>query len=294
MTPEGLPKKELRQRVLSSIIPILAVVTLSIGVPYPFFHPIFVLVLTLVLSTSLWEMYQITKNRQHSPHIKTGIISCIAFTVTHYLSITGRTEFNVHELILFAFIIINFAIECLSTRPSLVNLSISIFGFGYVVIPLNLLLNIAYSLQWENATYGAWWTFYVLFVTKISDTGGYFFGKRLGQNKLAPQISPKKTIEGAAGGIIASALGSIVLVLTCQYVFLSQAFPISIWAALFLGCITSIIGQFGDLAESLLKRDSGVKDSNKIPGLGGLLDMTDSLIFSVPTIYLYLAWQGLI
>src|SRR5262249_52359659 len=96
--------------------------------------------------------------------------------------------------------------------------------------------------------------------------------------------SPKKTWEGAISGFVA-ALGTSVL--------LRQLLPLdlALWQALFLGCCISILAQFGDLAESLLKRDMNLKDSNQVPGIGGVLDILDSLVFTSPFIYLFLKFS---
>src|SRR5690606_27483192 len=111
-----------------------------------------------------------------------------------------------------------------------------------------------------------------------TDSGAYFIGRALGRKKLWPEISPKKTVEGAIGGI-ASAL---VLTVIFQWIHPLFAFPKAIAAAL----IIAVFGQMGDLVESALKRHYGVKDSgNILPGHGGILDRFDSLIFVFPILH---------
>ncbi|HKY06162.1 MAG TPA: phosphatidate cytidylyltransferase [Blastocatellia bacterium] len=115
----------------------------------------------------------------------------------------------------------------------------------------------------------------------MTDTGAYYTGRTLGRHKLAPRVSPGKTIEGSIGGFVAAALtGPLV-----KLIFFPE---IPIVHAVILGAMIGILGQVGDLAESLLKRGSGVKDSgNLLPGHGGMLDRVDSILFCAPLVYYY-------
>jgi phosphatidate cytidylyltransferase len=115
----------------------------------------------------------------------------------------------------------------------------------------------------------------------------YFGGKFLGTHALAPQLSPKKTVEGAFFGILGAALLSLAL--PCVW---TDAPVISAVTWLLLGALTGLTAMGGDLFESLLKRDAGVKDSNTIPGLGGVLDIIDSSLFTIPLLYIYLSATG--
>ena len=132
---------------------------------------------------------------------------------------------------------------------------------------------------------GGWWVLLSMIVTFSSDTGGYFAGRFLGRNKLYPTVSPKKTIEGAVGGILA-AIGGTYLV--SQYVDgFSQLTPLH---CLMVGGLGACLAIIGDLAESLMKRAFGVKDSgNLIPGHGGILDRIDGLLFCGP--FIWICWR---
>ena len=113
-----------------------------------------------------------------------------------------------------------------------------------------------------------------------SDTSAYFVGRKFGKTKLAPRISPKKTLEGAAGGLAGSVLCAVIIS------FFVPALPVS--DAIALAVIAGVAGQGGDLFESVLKRSSGVKDSGGIlPGHGGLLDRVDALVFTAPATWAY-------
>jgi phosphatidate cytidylyltransferase len=127
------------------------------------------------------------------------------------------------------------------------------------------------------------WVFLALFATFVSDTAAYFIGKAFGRHKLAPQISPGKTWEGAIAGVIGGIIISVLFTLDTPL-----QFPLNYWQAILLGALISVFGQLGDLAESLLKRNAGVKDSGKLmPGHGGLLDRLDSILFAGAVVYLY-------
>jgi phosphatidate cytidylyltransferase len=123
------------------------------------------------------------------------------------------------------------------------------------------------------------WVFLALFATFGSDTAAYFTGRALGRHKLAPSISPGKTWEGAIAGI----LGAIIVSL-----LFTMLLPLGYGQAIVLGLLVSLFGQLGDLVESLLKRNMGVKDSGSLlPGHGGALDRMDSVIFAGVVVYYY-------
>jgi len=128
--------------------------------------------------------------------------------------------------------------------------------------------------------------FFVLFVTWVSDTTAFFIGRRFGQHKLVPSISPGKTWEGAIGGICGA-----IAVSTLFFAPTPFQLPLVYWQAILLSALASILGQVGDLVESLLKRNMGVKDSGWLmPGHGGILDRIDSLVFAGTVVYYYAIW----
>lgn len=130
---------------------------------------------------------------------------------------------------------------------------------------------------------GARWVFFALLVVMLGDTGGYMVGRRWGKHKLLLRVSPGKTVEGSLGALAGNLLGAAV----AKTVLLPAYSAAGVFAlAVFLG----ILGQIGDLCESALKRAFGAKESGwLIPGHGGVLDRTDSLIFPVAFMYYYLA-----
>ena len=147
---------------------------------------------------------------------------------------------------------------------------------------------------------GRFFFLFFVVVVKSTDIGAYFYGTWFGKHKLVPKISPNKTVEGFFGGVIFAAILGAVLASTLpsvnpMFVKLSEVMfnsgnTILVAAlGLVIGGFLSILGQFGDLAESIWKRDANVKDSGSyIPGMGGILDVIDSLLFPAPAMYLFM------
>lgn len=172
---------------------------------------------------------------------------------------------------------------------TIADIATTILGFIYVGwLPSHMVLlrnlcppgteRIDNPLQQAGLAY-VWVTFFIIWATDIF---AYYFGKRFGKRLLYPQISPKKTVEGAVGGFLASVFwATLVVYVADHYVFPSHPFHFKLWQAPLMGAVVSIACQLGDLCESLLKRDAGFKDSGQIiPGHGGFLDRGDSLIFA--------------
>jgi phosphatidate cytidylyltransferase len=177
----------------------------------------------------------------------------------------------------------------------------SVFAFAYIAIPMALLVQI------RQQPAGAILVIYTLLVVWAGDILAYFVGKSVGRRLMSPQISPKKTWEGAIASIVASvAVGALWfryapevssallrggLIERRDGIFSPQQLP-PISSILLLSAIVNIAAQFGDLAESLIKRGAGVKDSGAIlPGHGGMLDRIDALLFAAPVVWAWSAWR---
>jgi phosphatidate cytidylyltransferase len=168
----------------------------------------------------------------------------------------------------------------------IVRVALSTFVALYIGISFAFLASLRFfhSNEWGMAALVS-----LLFVTKLLDVGAYTFGKLLGRHKLAPRLSPGKTIEGAIGGIAAACLASWVF-----FQFISPMIvgpgtnnPTPLWGSLAYGLLISLAGMLGDLSESLLKRDLSVKDSSRwLLGLGGILDILDSVLAAAPVAFL--------
>jgi phosphatidate cytidylyltransferase len=149
-------------------------------------------------------------------------------------------------------------------------------GFLYVGWMLSFLVDLRLEA-------GRNWVLFAFFTTFASDSAAYFIGRVLGRHRLAPRISPKKSWEGALGGILGAAAASLIFTLSTPL-----HITLSIGQGIFLALLVSVFGQIGDLAESLLKRSTGVKESGTVfPGHGGFLDRMDSVVFAGIAVYLY-------
>jgi len=155
---------------------------------------------------------------------------------------------------------------------------ITLFGMLYIGFPLSTVVST------RSLPAGEFLVLFLAVVTWTSDTGAYYAGTLWGKHPLLPSVSPKKTVEGLLGGI-ALAVGTALL---AQRWFASQ---LSLSDAIILGILLTVTGLLGDLFESVIKRRTGVKDSGGIlPGHGGMLDRIDSLLFTAPTFYYYVAY----
>jgi len=144
---------------------------------------------------------------------------------------------------------------------------------------------LGYWVELQNLPDGRYWALLAMLTTFAYDTTAFFIGRTWGKHRLAPKVSPSKTWEGAIGGVF----GAVAACLILKSIF---PLPINYLWVIFMGFFISLFAQLGDLVESLLKRNVGVKDSGKaIPGHGGILDRIDSLIFIGAVVYYYVLWM---
>jgi phosphatidate cytidylyltransferase len=246
---------------------------------HPLIQPLFVLFSGIFICGALWEYYSISRVNGSMPVAAIGIIGSICYIYIVYMA-TGNPALADWALITLGLILFSaFLSYFFAGMSPFSNLAVTMFGVMYLTIPLAFFIPI-------NLIYGRIWMLYLLLVAKLTDVGAYLVGKQWGRHLMAPVISPKKTWEGALGGFLIGTLTSygVHKIAGLYGVDLFESSLQSIW----FGALMSIIAQIGDLSESLLKRDSGVKDSNRLPGLGGMLDMVDSLVFTTPLLYFFL------
>ena len=171
------------------------------------------------------------------------------------------------------------AIEVLFLGRTIHQAGVSVIAPAYIGLPLGMLVAVHAAAGWRA-------TVLLLATVVVSDSGQYYSGRAFGRRPLAPTISPKKTVEGAVGGVI---LGTAFMAVASAYVFPGSSRA----SAALLGAILVFLGICGDLFESRLKRTAGMKDSSSlIPGHGGVLDRIDALLFATPAFYLYLRALG--
>ncbi len=153
-------------------------------------------------------------------------------------------------------------------------------GFNLLAVFYSVVL-FSYFYLLRQLDHGITWTFLTLFLVWATDIFAYLIGRRFGQHLMAPQISPKKTLEGALGGLLGSIFVGLIFWFWMEGVSLKHIVVLSL--------MIGLGGQIGDLVESALKRSAGIKDSGTlIPGHGGILDRSDSLIFVLPLVYYYI------
>ncbi|MFC2034002.1 phosphatidate cytidylyltransferase [Chloroflexota bacterium] len=268
------------------------VLTAALGIPIItaivwFGEPWFTLLIVIWGLMAVFEFYRLVENSTASPLTYFGLAWTLLFILSRNSNLQAAIEPHFDISLLTPILLISAVILSISwflSRPHKEKVLNSwawtmtgIFYVGWLF---------SYLVAMRGLENGRNWVFFALFVTFASDTMAFFIGKTWGKIPLAPQISPKKTWEGAIGGIIGAILISMFFLLPT---------PIGLnfnwWHAIILGLLVSIFGQIGDLAESLFKRNMGVKDSSKlIPGHGGVLDRMDSIVFAVVVVYFYAMW----
>lgn len=203
------------------------------------------------------------------------------------------SAYDWENLVLLASLVLVFARQFLqkeNDRP-LATIACTLLGILYIPYLFNYFTRLAFS--WEGAPSaarvgrtGRQLIFYLVLVVKSTDIGAFFVGTAIGKHRLLPRLSPRKTWEGLAGGFACAVIASIAFVRAVDGDF--GHLSVGMGDALILGVLLALAGTAGDLFESLVKRASGTKDSGSVvPGMGGILDVLDSLLFGVPVLYFY-------
>ncbi len=257
------------KRILGALLfaPI-AVILVYFSTPFIFF-----LAVSAVVIICLLEFYRLIKERGTAANSSMGIILGFLVVLSYYY---GRPSFMTFVISAgtMALFIITIAKKS-GVQSGLENAAYTLVGVFFVAWLL------AHLVLLHGMEDGRFYILFLLIVVWLSDTAAYYVGKNAGRHKLAPEISPGKTVEGAAAGLGGAILGAFI----AKWWFLRQ---FSAGEVFFLGVLLGVMGQLGDLSESVIKRSAGAKDSgNLIPGHGGLLDRLDSLLFSAPVLYYY-------
>lgn len=283
---------DLKYRALINGLSALLVVFFVFFAEFGFFAWIFTGAVVAIALVSLHEFYGFIRKKRHNPAEIIALIGSLLYLFSLLIRIKAPQPlwqilpFIILVMMVFAF----FVYFALIQKEPIINIATTLLGVIYVTIPLGLAIEIVFFHKIGGAQdphfEGSFFLAFVLAVTKAGDVGGYFIGRYFGKHKLALRISPNKTLEGAIAVLVASTLMSLFVCWIGKQAGAFQAF--SYGAALILGIVIGIFGQLGDLAESLLKRDAKVKDSSRLPGVGGVLDMVDSLIFTLPVVYIFL------
>lgn len=256
---------------------------------------VFAAFMVVLACVGLMEFYGLVEKRGLVCFKLSGIIAGILMMVVTSLHCTGHlgrfespslvNDFETTILILFVLGLCVRQFVSKSNTAGILAISTTLFGLMYVPWLLNFIQKINF-FPGINAN-GKFYVLYFILVTKFSDTGAYAIGSLIGKHKMIPRISPAKTWEGFGGAIVVATGASLVF----THLFADKMPGMRPLHAVILGVILSSTAVIGDLIESLFKREAGVKDSgNFFPGIGGILDLLDSLLFNAPIMYLYLRY----
>ena len=288
------PKKrsDLVVRLLSAAVLVPAVIYLIIvgGLPY-------LATVVIIILLGQREFYRLIEDKGAQPLVSYGLVAGAALPIVAYVG----NEY--HATLLMTATLLAVMVRQLGKaqiKDSLASISGTFFGVFYVGW---LLSHTIVLRQFHDAVIarfgrgaavelgiadeaGIFFMVYTLTVVIWCDTGAYFAGRAYGRRKLAPKISPGKTIEGAIGGILAGTVAGFVAKGLFDFFWPTLSNPFSWGAALVFGLLISLVGIVGDLVESLLKRDAAVKDTGTLlPGFGGVLDRIDAPLLAIPVMY---------
>ena len=267
-------KSNLLTRVVVAFIfgPIIIYITILGKLPFLIFIEVLILL-------GLWEFFRLSKAKNSEiPKIPLMILGAFLGISTY---LWGEKIF-LFFLLGILYMSALFLVIKGKTEGATSNLALSLLGFFYVAGLFSYLILLRELSPETSYKIGGLWIVYLLVCIWSCDTFAYFIGAPLGKHPLSSRISPKKTVEGFGGGV----LGAIAAAFFSHFVFFSSA---RLKDLLIVSAIVALVGQVGDLTESLFKRDAQFKDtSHIIPGHGGILDRFDSLLFVSPMVYYYL------
>lgn len=264
----------LKKRLITALWGIPLVV-LAVWFSKPeYLFPLFTLLAMVYGLLSLYEFYRITGVSKNMPLTVFGLAWTLLFIIRPHSDYAQSLPVLLASGVILSLVMLIFLPRKDDTFS---NWAWMIAGTFYIGWLISLLVTVRLDS-------GRNWLYLILLVTFASDSAAYFIGKAFGRHKLAANISPGKTQEGAIAGVCAALIVSLLFTLDTPL-----QLPITYGQAIILGILISVFGQMGDLAESLLKRTTGVKDSgNLMPGHGGLLDRIDSIVFAGAVVYLFI------
>jgi phosphatidate cytidylyltransferase len=269
-------------RILTAAI---ALPILIASILIPWLQPLFVAIAAAAMFFGLYEFYILARKKDMKPDLSAGFLGGAALFTIFYFATPDPTQppldGQLITLTLIVFTISTLIAAMLRGAPfdkMIVGSGATILGVLYVVLLGGHL--VALRTGFEQGLSAHLLSFFFL-VLMGADTGAYYVGRAIGKHKLAPKVSPGKTWEGVAGGLVAA-----MALATVAHFWFFKELPLK-WA-LPLAAIMTVLGILGDLTESALKRGAGAKDAAKIlPGHGGALDRLDSLLFNAPLIYYF-------
>jgi phosphatidate cytidylyltransferase len=261
------------------------VITAAIGVPVIisavwFGDPWFSLLIAAVVLLGSLELYRMVANsREGQPLTYFGLLFALVLALSPLSLYYKNTDILPLTMALGIVVSLIWLLFRSAREMAFHNWAWTIAGALYVGWMLSYWLNLRFLDE------GRGWVYLALLTTFANDTGAFFVGRKWGAHKLAPGISPRKTWEGAIGGLLSGVAATfIVFAIVSPF----SPLPLRYWELILLGFLISLFAQLGDLIQSLLKRNLGAGESGKLlPGHGGILDRFDSLIFTGVVVYYY-------
>src|SRR5216110_154093 len=271
----------------------VALWSIALLIAFSGYEVFFWLLISVFGLIALLEFYRML-DHAHLPNFKIIGLICGAIMLSgsfHYFSTIGPAgSYDFEVALLFFFLLTMFARQMfarLRHDEPLQTMAYTLFGLLYVLWLFNFTTKILYLTPRSSSGMisGQFYCLYLIAVTKFSDMGAYLTGSVIGRHPLIPHISPKKTWEGFFGAMGFSLLASLAL-----FKLMPGHLAALNWThATILGLLLGFAAVIGDLAESIIKRSTGVKDSGRLlPGIGGALDLVDSLLFTAPLLFFYL------
>jgi phosphatidate cytidylyltransferase len=259
------------RRAITSALLILFI----IGAIFVFPDWFFCFVVTVFIGLGLNEFFEMVRKKGIFVYSYFGTITGIILPIVIYLKYGGfATDLEPFLIVVISLFVFILQFTRKDNSQALSAISITLLGILYISWFFSFMIRLKFLPQ------GAYFVSFLLLVTKTGDIGAYFIGSALGKHNLIPRISPKKTVEGTLGGFFISIIAA----------FLAKGLlpGSSLVDLIVLGILLGVLSQIGDLSESLIKRDCQAKDAaTYLPGLGGVLDVIDSLLFTTPIFYFY-------
>lgn len=264
-------------RFISSTI---AIALTALGL---FNDALFIVIVCMLIVGGLFEFFYLIKKKKDIPiYSYTGIFLGLSIPLSIFTGFELNRDWELLFFVVGFLLMLLLQFNRKDNKNAIVGLSTTLFGVIYISFFLSFLIKIRYLLPGID---GIKLLAFILIVTKSGDVGALLVGSKFGKHPLLPLVSPNKSVEGALGSLAFSALAAVL----CMS-FLPPVPHYTVGFVAMLGVFFGGLGQLGDLSESLIKRDFGVKDSGKmLPGMGGVLDVIDSLLFSAPAFYLYMS-----
>ena len=242
----------------------------------------FILLICFLTAGGLYEFFYMVQKKDVPIYSYTGIFIGVLIPISIFTHFQPTKNWDLLFIVIGFLLILFMQFARKDNRHAILGLSTTLFGVLYVAWFFSFLVKIRLMLPGVE---GVKLLGFILLVTKSADIGALLIGSILGKHPLLPKVSPNKSVEGTLGAILMSACTALIF-----RSFLPSVLNLPFWQIFFMGAFFGGLGQLGDLSESLIKRDCGVKDSGKfLPWMGGVLDIIDSLLFSAPAFYLYMS-----